>query len=62
MSNIIKFPTSEHEQVINDSLGKALDLIYDTCDKIKSDSTKESLLDAMLKLSMLVVAMDENQH
>ncbi len=60
-NNIIKFPSPRHEQIINDSLGKALDLIGDTCDKIKSGSaTKEILLDAMLKLSVLVLAIDEN--
>ena len=59
--NIIQFPAAEHEQVINDSFGKALDLIGEICEKIKAGSeTKESLVHAMLKLSVLVVAMGES--
>jgi hypothetical protein len=60
-NNIIQFPTTQPEQVINDSFGKALDLIGEICDKIKAGSeTKESLVHAMLKLSVLVVAIGES--
>ncbi len=59
--NIIKFPITQTEQVINDSFGKALDLIGEICDKIKAGSeTKENLIDAMIRLSVLVVDMGES--
>lgn len=58
---IIQFPTAQPEPVINDSFGKALDLIGEICDKIKAGSeNKESLLNAMIKLSVLVVEMSES--
>ena len=59
--NIIQFSTAQPEPVINDSFGKALDFIGEICDKIKAGSeTKESLVNAMLRLSVLVVEMGES--
>lgn len=59
--NIIQLSTAQSEQVINDSFGKALDLISEICDKIKAGSeTKEGLVHAMLRLSALVVDMGES--